>query len=78
VVLKRLEAQGYIARRRDERDERQVRVSLTAQGAALRAKAGEIRRCILEATRLSPAAVERLTTEIAAVRESLREAGRDG
>jgi DNA-binding MarR family transcriptional regulator len=37
-LLKRLEAQGAIERRRDAEDERVVRVSLTKQGRALRAK----------------------------------------
>lgn len=37
-LLKRLEVQGAIERRRDAEDERVVRVSLTPQGRALRAK----------------------------------------
>ena len=40
-LLKRLEAQGAIERRRDSEDERVVRVSLTKQGHALRAKCRE-------------------------------------
>lgn len=38
-ILKKLEALGYIRRRRDPADERQVRVSLTPEGRKLREKA---------------------------------------
>ncbi|WP_237154454.1 MarR family winged helix-turn-helix transcriptional regulator [Oryzibacter oryziterrae] len=38
-LLKRLEAAGYVTRRRSDKDERQVRVALTAAGQALKAKA---------------------------------------
>lgn len=38
-ILKKLEAAGYVQRRRDPADERQVRIGLTEQGSALR-KAG--------------------------------------
>lgn len=41
-LLKRLEAAGLIARRRDPDDERQVRVALTADGWALKAKADAV------------------------------------
>ena len=34
-LLKRLEAAGYVTRRRDAEDERQVRVSLTPEGKAV-------------------------------------------
>jgi DNA-binding MarR family transcriptional regulator len=37
-LLKRLEAQGLLTRQRDDRDERAVRVFLTAKGNALKAK----------------------------------------
>ncbi len=38
-LLKKLEAKGLVTRRRDERDERNLIVSLTDKGAALRQKA---------------------------------------
>jgi DNA-binding MarR family transcriptional regulator len=75
-LLKRLETMRYLARRRDEADERQVRVKLTAQGRALQAKARDVPRCILEETGLSPAAMERLRADVAALRETLLEADR--
>src|SRR5258708_6026527 len=52
-LLKRLEANDYVARSRDPSDERQVRIRLTNQGRALHRKAPEIPRCILGATGLS-------------------------
>jgi DNA-binding MarR family transcriptional regulator len=41
-LVKRLEARGLVARRRDEDDERQVRITLTEAGRALEAKAMSI------------------------------------
>ena len=38
-LLKRLEAAGHVVRRRDEADERQVRVTLTESGRAMRDRA---------------------------------------
>lgn len=40
-ILKKLEAMGYLTRRRDAADERQVIVSLTEEGRRLRRKAAE-------------------------------------
>jgi DNA-binding MarR family transcriptional regulator len=75
-LLKRLEATGYITRSRDPSDERQVRVCLTEEGAALRAKAHDIPKCILDATGLSAAAMQRLLDEVSAVRQSLIESSK--
>jgi MarR family transcriptional regulator, organic hydroperoxide resistance regulator len=75
-LLKRLETIGYLSRSRDPSDERQVRVRLTKTGDALRTKAREIPRCILEATGLSPAAMRDLVAEISAVRTSLMNASK--
>ena len=38
-LVKRLEVRGLLRRQRDDEDERQVRIFLTAEGRALRAKA---------------------------------------
>lgn len=38
-LVKRLEGRGLVRRQRDEEDERQVRIFLTAEGRALRTKA---------------------------------------
>ncbi|WPZ35447.1 MarR family winged helix-turn-helix transcriptional regulator [Thalassobaculum sp. OXR-137] len=52
-LLKRLEARGLIARRRDAEDERRVRVVLTEAGRALGARAADIPLAIGKAAGLS-------------------------
>ena len=59
-LLQRLEAQGLVARRRDPKDERAVRVSLTPAGGRLRSKASGIARdiaCALDVTATEVAAL---------------------
>ena len=73
-LLKRLEGLGMIARRRSEKDERRVIVSLSEKGAALRGEADAILRCVFEAADLSPEAFVRLTREIQGLRRSLERA----
>ena len=50
-ILKKLEALGYVARRRDSADERQVIVTLTDAGRALREKGAQ--RTLVAATGLA-------------------------
>ncbi|WP_165826118.1 MarR family winged helix-turn-helix transcriptional regulator [Rhizobium wuzhouense] len=45
-LLKRLEQVGYVARRRDVADERQVFITLTEEGRALKARAVDVLRAI--------------------------------
>ena len=73
-LLKRLEAAGLVSRKRDPKDERSVRVSLTGDGKALRAKAEEIPTCILEATGLDLETAKRLNRDLRTMRDQL-EAG---
>jgi DNA-binding MarR family transcriptional regulator len=63
-ILKKLEALGYVARRRDPADERQVMVTLTHAGRALREKGAQ--RTLVQATGLA-------AEEFAAARETLHE-----
>lgn len=58
-LLKRLEALGYIERRRDPHDERSLAVSLTAKGEALREQALEV----------PPAIVQRLGMDLEELRQ---------
>ncbi|MFD8706472.1 MarR family winged helix-turn-helix transcriptional regulator [Kitasatospora sp. NPDC059648] len=51
-LLKRLEAAGLVRRERSQEDERSVTVTLTADGSALRARAGQVPRRLLAATGL--------------------------
>jgi MarR family transcriptional regulator, organic hydroperoxide resistance regulator len=53
-LLKRLEAVGYVRRERDRHDERQLSVTLTESGKALRA----------DAERIPPAVVQRLDMDL--------------
>lgn len=73
-LLKRLEAAGLVSRKRDPKDERSVRVSLTEDGKALRTKAEEIPTCILEATGLDLETAKRLNRDLRTMRDQL-EAG---
>lgn len=73
-LLKRLEKLGFVARRRDDADERQVRVTLTDEGRALQKRAAAIPDCITKASGLSADDLARLTKEIAVLRQNLRRA----
>jgi DNA-binding MarR family transcriptional regulator len=63
-LLKRLEAQGYVRRERCVDDERAVRIHLTEQGAALRARASSVPSRIAGATGME-------LVELAALRQNL-------
>ncbi len=73
-LLKRLEGMGLVTRRRAAADERRVIVSLTENGSALRAEAGEIARCVFAAADLPPDAFGKLTRDIQALRRNLERA----
>ena len=73
-LLKRLATSGVLTRERDSRDERQVRVRLTAAGLALRARARALPGCIVKATGLGLAELRRLQGEIEGLRDALHEA----
>jgi MarR family transcriptional regulator, organic hydroperoxide resistance regulator len=70
-LLKRLETLGFIKRKRDPADERQVRVHLTQAGRKLRQRALHVPRCILDATGLEPKEAEQLSEKIGALRKAL-------
>ena len=72
-LLKRLEAQGHIARLCDVQDERRVRITLTSQGRALRDQAEAIPQCVLQSTQCSIAELTALTTELKQLRDRLSE-----
>ena len=52
-LLKRLEASGLLRRERSDRDERVVRLRLTAKGAALEQEAASVRLAVEASTSLS-------------------------
>lgn len=71
-LLKRLEQAGWVQRRRDAADERQVRLTLTEAGRALRDRAAEVPGCFLDRTGLAPADAAALRDAVAALRDRLR------
>ncbi|HEV2609498.1 MAG TPA: MarR family transcriptional regulator [Noviherbaspirillum sp.] len=70
-LLKRLEASSLIARTRDEADERQVRITLTKEGRALKKKAQCIPQQILCASGQTPDAIQELREQLTAIRNDL-------
>lgn len=68
-ILKKLEAMGYVQRRRDPEDERQVRVSLTKEGRRLREKG--CRMDVVAATGLKPAEFAKVQKAIVLLRDNL-------
>ncbi|SFI06295.1 MarR family winged helix-turn-helix transcriptional regulator [Albimonas pacifica] len=70
-VLKRLEATGLIARSRDRGDARAVRVTLTDEGRALRARTEGLQEALVEATGLPVERLVALNAEVSALRERL-------
>jgi DNA-binding MarR family transcriptional regulator len=70
-MLKRLETMGYLTRARDARDERNVRISLTEAGRALREKGLGFGKITVEASGLSPDEFGVLQKAIARLRDNL-------
>jgi MarR family transcriptional regulator, organic hydroperoxide resistance regulator len=70
-MLKRLETLGYIRRKRDAADERQVRINLTDAGRKLRSRASEIVRAVRAATGLPEKRFRRLLDEVGGLRKAL-------
>ena len=70
-LLKRLEARGLIRRVRSATDERQVIVSLTAEGRALRGKAKALPSCLAQAMELPPKDIVKLRTQLRTLRSNL-------
>jgi DNA-binding MarR family transcriptional regulator len=68
-ILKKLESDGYLQRRRDAADERQVIVSLTPAGRALREKGGQ--KTLVQATGLEPEAFALVQKTVSRVRDNL-------
>ena len=73
-LLKRLEAAGLVKRTRSSEDERQVIVSLTAQGEALKEKARGLPLSILAASECSVAELTALKKEVELLRDKLNAA----
>lgn len=72
-LLKRLEAAGLLARQRAKADERQVIISLTDGGKALREKAQDIPEAILCATECDVGEIVALKHQLEALRAKLQD-----
>lgn len=76
-LLKRLEASGFVTRRRDRADERIVRVSLTDKGRRAAESATCLPEKILEATGVSRDEVASIQRSLVKVRNNLRAAAEE-
>jgi MarR family transcriptional regulator, organic hydroperoxide resistance regulator len=76
-LLKRMETTGYVTRRRDVADERVVRIALTDEGRALKARAASVPLAISAAMGLEGDAARAMRTEINRLRERLDAAAND-
>lgn len=63
-VLKRLEGLGLVSRVRRLQDEREVEISLTADGRALRDRAVDVRREIVHQLKMSDTEIASLRTDL--------------
>ena len=68
-ILKKLESLGYVERRRDPADERQVIVTLTPAGRALRESGAQ--RTLVQASGLSPEDFRQLQQGVSRLRDNL-------
>ena len=70
-LLKRLEAAGLLARRRDAADERRVRLHLTSTGHALKQRAAVLAGRVACAVDCAPDELAALTRRVQALRDTL-------
>lgn len=73
-LLKRMEAQGLVKRRRSEADERVVEVRLTPAGERLKRRAAEVPRELFSKTGLTAAEAASLRKALRKLTETLRRA----
>lgn len=71
-ILKRLEAGGFVRRRRDPADERQLRVELTDRGWAVQVQVSEVRQRIACALGTTEEALDTLRRQVEALIPLLR------
>ena len=71
-VVKRLEAEGFVLRKRDPRDERNLALTLTPQGRALRERGQKVNQAFAKACGLSTQALADLRASLVQVRDRLQ------
>ena len=72
-VLKKLESMGYVNRNRDERDERNLIVTLTEEGAALKKRAAIVPQQMASCIRIEPEDAFQLYTLLHRLLDTMRE-----
>ena len=72
-VLKRLEAMGYVNRKRDEKDERNLLVTLTEAGQALKARAAFVPGQMASCIRMEPEDAMQLYTLLHRLLDTMQE-----
>lgn len=70
-LLKRLEAAGLVSRARNPENERQVVVSLTAQGRAIRERVGCLSAALLGASGHDPSELAALNRDVRTLRDAI-------
>jgi DNA-binding MarR family transcriptional regulator len=70
-LLKRLEAAGLLGRARNPENERQVVVSLTSEGRAMKAKSGCLGDTLLESSGQTPAELGALNADVRKLRDAI-------
>ena len=73
-AVKRLEAAGFVVRRRSASDERQVEVSLTAKGSDLHAKTGCLTDALLRHSGFTVPEMIELNSKVQVLRDAMRKA----
>lgn len=73
-LLKRLESNGLVERKRDPHDERQVRISLSSTGRQLRTRAAEVPQQMFCATGKDVATLIALRQGLSSVRDTMLKA----
>jgi DNA-binding MarR family transcriptional regulator len=76
-LLKRLEASGLVARTRDREDERQVRITLTPEGRALKRRARDIPTQMMCASGQSAQTLGTVRAQLALIRDGLAHANEE-
>lgn len=73
-LLKRMEAQHWLTRRRDDTDERLVRIALTDDGRALAVRTAAVPRAFADKTGLDLASITDLREVLTSLRDRLKPA----
>jgi DNA-binding MarR family transcriptional regulator len=71
-LVKRLEEAGNVVRRRNPNDERQVKVSLTEKGRAIRARTKTLADALYDKSKMTVDALIDINTRIKALRDDFR------